>query len=183
MGALFGLTPGRSSAWVQRRTAALSGLWTLHKPARRVRDLRELLTREPALQAVVLDGAERRRPRPLHAGRRHDLAAAETARRRPPKEVTLLADSGFLGWDAGPAALMTPWKKPKGRPLHWKRRACHRLLARERVKVEHPRASVKRLRIPKDEWRNRRQGRADEGPVPGCALHNDRWTRRQGPAA
>ena len=112
-------------------------------------------------------------------GRRHDLAVAAQARLRLPKEVTLLADSGFLGLDAGPAALITPWKKPKGRPLHWKRRAFHRLLASERVKVEHTIASVKWPRILRDEFRNRRQGMADEVMVLGCALHNDRWTRRQ----
>ena len=91
----------------------------------------------------------------------------------------MLADSGFIGLDAGPAALITPWKKPRGRRLHWKRRAFNRLLARARVKVEHTIASVKRLRILKDEFRNRRKGMADEVMGPGCALHNYRWTRRQ----
>ena len=218
MGVLFGLTQGQISDWVPRLTAALSGLLTLHQPARQVRDLRELLAREPALQEVILDGTERRLPRPVHAGRqrryysgrkqrhtlknvlvtgggkvrwgsptvpgrRHDLAVAAQARLRLPKEVTVLADSGFLGLDTGPAALITPWKKPRGRARHWKRRACNRLLARARVKVEHTLASVKRLRILKDEFRNRRKGMADEVMVLGCALHNYRWTCRQETAA
>ena len=149
MGVLLGLTQGRISDGVGRLTAALSGLLDLHKPARQVRDRRELLTREPALQEVILDGTERRLPRPVHAGRqrrydsgrkkrhtlknvlvtgggkvcwcsptgagrRHDLAVARTARLRLPKEVTVLADSGFIGLEAGPAALITPWKKPGG---------------------------------------------------------------------
>lgn len=218
MGVLFGLTQGQISAWVQRLTAALNGLLILHRPARQVRDLRELLAREPALQEVILDGTERRLPRPVHAGRqrryysgrkkqhtlknvlvtaggrvrwcsptvpgrRHDRAVAKTARLRLPKEVTVLADSGFLGLDVGPAALITPWKKPKGQRLHWKRRAFNRLLASERVKVEHTLSSVKRLRILRDGFRNRSKGMADAVMVLGCALHNDRWTCRQGPVA
>ena len=67
--------------------------------------------------------------------------------------------------------------------MHWKRRAFNRLLARERVKVEHTLASVKRLRILRDEFRNRRQGMVDAVMEIGCTLHNYRWTCRQGTAA
>ena len=67
--------------------------------------------------------------------------------------------------------------------LHGKRRDFNRLLASERVKVEHTLSSVKRLRILKDEFRNRRKGMADEVMVLGCALHNYRWICRQGTAA
>ena len=67
--------------------------------------------------------------------------------------------------------------------MHWQRRAFCRRLASERVKVEHTLASVKRLRILRDEFRNRRKGMADEVMVPGGALHSDRWTCRQGTAA
>lgn len=218
MGLLFGFTQGQVSDWVRRLTAALSGLLTLHKPVRRARDLRELLAREPALQELIVDGTERRLPRPVHAGRqrryysgrkkrhtlknvivtgggrvrwcsptvpgrRHDKAVADAARLRLPAGVTLLGDSGFVGLEIGAAVLITPWKKPKGRKLHWKRRAFNRLLARERVGVEHTLSSVKRLRILRDEFRNRRKGMADEVMVLGCALHNYRWTCRQGTAA
>lgn len=218
MGLLFGFTQGQVSDWVRRLTVAVSRLLPLHKPARAVRDLRALLAREPALQEVILDGTERRLPRPSHAGRqrryysgrkkghtvknviltaqgqvcwcsptgpgrRHDKAATEKERLRLPKEITVLADSGFAGLKPGAATLITPWKKPKGRKLHWKRRAFNRLLARERVPVEHTLASVKRLRILRDEFRNRRKGMVDEVMVIGCTLHNYRWTCRQGTTA
>ena len=218
MGLLFGFTQGQVSDWVGRLTAAVGRLLPLHKPARRVRDLRDLLAREPALQEVIIDGTERRLPRPTHAGRqrryysgrkkrhtvknvivtaqgqvrwcsptvpgrRHDKALTEKERLRLPKEVTVLGDNGFAGLDPGAATLITPWKKPKGRKLHWKRRAFNRLLARERVKVEHTLASVKRLRILRDEFRNRRQGMVDAVMEIGCTLHNYRWTCRQGTAA
>ena len=218
MGLLFGFTQGQVSAWVGRLTRVVGRLLPLHKPARAVRDLRDLLAREPALQEVLIDGTERRLPRPTHAGRqrryysgrkkrhavknvivtaqgrvrwcsptvpgrRHDKAVTEKERLRLPKEVTVLADSGFAGLDAGAATLITPWKKPRGRRLHWKRRAFNRLLARDRVKVEHTLASVKRLRILRDEFRNRRPGMVDAVMEIGCTLHNYRWTCRQGTLA
>ena len=214
MGLLFGLTQGQISDWVRRLTELAGRLLTLHKPARKARDLREMLAAEPALQELILDGTERRLPRPTHKGRqrryysgrkkrhtvknvigtvrgkvrwvsrtrpgrRHDKAVAEDERLRLPKEVTVLGDSGFAGLAPGAAALITPWKKPKGRRLHWKRRAFNRLLSRKRVKVEHTLASVKRLRILRDEFRNRRPGMVDEVMVIGCALHNYRWSCRQ----
>jgi hypothetical protein len=218
MGLLFGFTQGQVSAWVRRLTAAVGCLMPLHKPARQVRELRDLLARDPALQEVIIDGTERRLPRPTHAGRqrryysgrkkrhtvknvivtaqgqvrwcsptvpgrRHDKAVAQKERLRLPKEVTVLGDSGFAGLDPGAATLITPWKKPKGRKLHGKRRAFNRLLARERVKVEHTLASVKRLRILRDDFRNRRKGMVDAVMEIGCTLHNYRWTCRQATAA
>lgn len=214
MGLLFGLTQGQISDWVRRLTDLAGRLLTLHKPARRARDLRSLLEAEPGLQEIILDGTERRLPRPTRAdrqrryysgrkkrhtvknvigtakgkvrwcsrtvpGRRHDKAVAQDERLRLPEEVTVLGDSGFAGLEPGAAALITPWQKPKGRRLHWKRRQFNRLLSRERVKVEHTLASVKRLRILRDEFRNRRQGMVDEVMVIGCALHNYRWSCRQ----
>jgi hypothetical protein len=214
MGLLFGLTQGQVSDWVRRLTAAVGQLMPLHKPARTVRELHELLAREPALDEVIVDGTERRLPRPVRAdrqrryysgrkkrhaiknvivtaqgkvrwvsrtrpARRHDKAVAEEDRLRLPAGVTVLGDSGFAGLDPGAADLITPWKKPKGGRLHWKRRDFNRLLSRERVKVEHTLASVKRLRILRDEFRNRRRGMVDEVMVIGCALHNYRWSWRQ----
>lgn len=214
MGLLFGLTQGQVSLWVGRLTPLVSTLLDLHKPARAVGDLHELLAREPDLQEVVVDGTERRIPRPVRRdrqrryysgrkkrhgvknvivtgkgkvrwvsrtrpARRHDKAVAEEDRLRVPEGVTMLADSGFAGLDPGGGTLLTPWKRLKGGRLHWKRRAFNRLLSRERVVVEHTLASVKRLRILRDEFRNRRRGMVDEVMVIGCALHNYRWSWRQ----
>lgn len=77
--------------------------------------------------------------------RPHDKAVAEEDRLRLPAGVTVLGDSGFAGLDPGGGTLITPWKKPKGRRRHGKRRAFNRLLSRERVAVELTLASVKRL--------------------------------------
>ena len=171
------------------------------------------LAEEPELQEVIIDGTERRLPRPARAAqqrryysgrkkrhgvknvivvgkrkvlwcsptvpaRRHDKAVAEFSRLRLPEGVTVLGDSGFEGLPVGRAGLVTPWKRRRGRKLHWKRRKFNRLLARHRIAVEHTLASVKRLRILRDEFRNRRKGMVDEVMMIGCALHNYRWANR-----
>jgi hypothetical protein len=214
MGLLFGITQGQVSAWVQRLTSVVGQLMELHKPVRQACQLRELLEAEPALREVIIDGTERRVPRPQHAGRqkryysgrkkrhalknvlvvgrgrvlwcsrtqparKHDKKVTDEARLRLPPEVTVLGDSGFEGLNAGAAAVITPWRRRKGRKLHVKRRAFNRLLAGERIAVEHTLASVKRLRILRDEFRNRRRGMVDEVMEIGCALHNYRWDCRQ----
>ena len=215
MGRLFGLTQGQISDWVKRLTVTAGQLLTLHKPARQGRDLRQLLEEEPALEEVIIDGTERRLPRPQDAGRQrrydsgrkkrhavknvivvgagrvlwcsptgsartHDKKVAERARLRLPAGVWLLGDSGFDRLETGPGRpVVTPWKKPRGRRLHWRRRQFNRQLSRERVRVEHTLASVKRLRVLRDEFRNRRGGMVDEVMILGCALHNYRTDHRE----
>lgn len=214
MGWLFGITQGQVSAWVGQLTAVVGQLLPLHRPVRQARQLAQLLAEQPALRELIMDGTERRLPRPQHRGqqkrfysgrkkrhavknlivvgqrrvlwcsptvpaRQHDKKVAAQARFRLPAEIDVLADSGFEGWEAGQAGVVTPWKKPKGRRLHWKRRAFNRRLSRERVAVEHTLASVKRLRILREPFRNRRKGMVDEVMLIGCTLHNFRCERRQ----
>ncbi len=45
--------------------------------------------------------------------------------------------------------------------------------------MEHTLASVKRLRILRDEFRNRRKGMIDQVMEIGCTLHNYRCERRE----
>jgi len=218
MGLLFGITQGQVSEWVKRLTAVVSQLLPLHRPARQGRQLSQLLAEQPELQELIIDGTERRLPRPQHRGkqkrfysgrkkrhavknvivvgkkkikwcsptvpaRRHDKAVADEARLRLPKEVHLLGDSGFAGLEAGPAAVVTPWKRHGGRKLTPKRRKFNRLLAKHRIGIEHTFASVKRLRILRDEFRNRRKGMIDQVIEIGCTLHNFRCESRQWVAA
>ncbi len=213
MGLLFGITQGQVSEWVRQLTAVVGQLIPLHRPARQARDLSQLLSEQPELQELIIDGTERRLPRPQHRGKQkrfysgrkkrhavknviivgkrkvlwcsptvpakyHDKKVAERARLRLPEEIHLLGDSGFEGLEAGAAGVVTPWKRRNGRPLHWRRRQFNRLLAADRIQVEHTLASVKRLRILRDEFRNRRQGMIDEVMTIGCTLHNFRCERR-----
>jgi IS5 family transposase len=116
---------------------------------------------------------------PTVPARRHDKAVADQARLRLPGHVHLLGDSGFEGLEAGRAGVVTPWKRRKGRKLHPKRRKFNRSLSGRRIGVEHAFASVKRLRILRDEFRNRRKGMIDDVMVIGCTLHNFRCESRQ----
>jgi len=214
MGLLFGITQGQVSEWVRQLTAVVGQLLPLHRPARQARPLAQLLAEQPELREVIIDGTERRLPRPQHpakqkrfySGRKkrhavknvllvgqrkvlwcsptvparyHDKKVAQQARLRLPEEVDLLGDSGFEGLEAGRAGVVTPWKRRNGRRLHWKRRRFNRLLAGQRIAVEHTLASVKRLRILRDEFRNRRKGMVDEVMAIGCTLHNFRYENRQ----
>lgn len=214
MGLLFGISQAQVSEWVRQLTAVVGQMIPLYRPARQARQLPQMLREQPELREVIIDGTERRLPRPQHRGkqkrfysgrkkrhavrnviivgrhkvlwcsptvpaRHHDKKVAEQARLRLPQEVDLLGDSGFEGLQVGEAGVITPWKRRGGRRLHWCRRRFNRLLAANRIVVEHTLASVKRLRILRDEFRNRRPGMVDEVMAIGCTLHNFRYERRQ----
>lgn len=214
MGLLFGITQGQVSEWVRVLTPLVGQLIPLYRPARQARDLTQLLRDQPELKEVIIDGTERRLPRPQHRGRQkhfysgrkkrhavknvivvgrrkvlwcsptvpakhHDKKVADQARLRLPAQVYVLGDSGFEGLEAGAAGVVTPYKRHRGRKLHWRHRRINRLLAGCRIPVEHTLASVKRLRILRDEFRNRRPGMVDEVMAIGCTLHNFRCERRQ----
>jgi len=218
MGWLFGITQGQVSEWVRQLTAVVGQLLPLHRPARQARQLGEILAEQPELREVIIDGTERRLPRPQQRGkqkrfysgrkkrhavknvilvrghkvlwcsptrpaREHDKKVADQGRLRLPDKTFLLGDSGFEGFEVGKADVVTPWKRRNGRRLHWTRRDFNRRLASKRIAVEHTFASVKRLRILRDEFRNRRKGMIDDVMVIGCALHNYRWESRQGAMA
>lgn len=214
MGLLFGITQGQVSEWVRQLTAVAGQLIPLQRPTRQARDLTQLLREQPELEELIIDGTERRLPRPQHRGKQkrfysgrkkrhavknviivgqrkvlwcsptvpakcHDKKVAERARLRLGEEIYLLGDSGFEGLEAGAASVVTPWKRRNGRSLHWRHRQFNGLLAASRIQVEHTLASVKRLRILRDEFRNRRRGMVDEVMAIGCTLHNFRCDRRQ----
>src|SRR5258707_2117237 len=213
MGLLFGITQGQVSEWVGRLTAVVGQLIPLHRPVRQARDLAQLRTEQPEWGEVIVDGTERRLPRPEHRGkqkrfysgrkkrhavknviivgqrkvlwcsptvaaRKHDKAVADKARLRLPAAVDVLGDSGFAGLDAGAAGVVTPYKRHRGRKLHWRHRQFNRLLASCRIPVDDSFASVQRLRILRDEFRNRRKGMIDHVMVIGCTLHNYRCDSR-----
>ena len=153
MGLLFGITQGQVGEWVRQLTAVVSQIIPLQRPARQARQLAEMLAEQPELLEVIIDGTERRVPRPQHRGKQkrfysgrkkrhavknviivgrhkvlwcsptvparwHDKRIAQKARLCLPKSVDLLGDSGFEGLEAGPAGVITPWKRRGGRRLH-----------------------------------------------------------------
>lgn len=92
----------------------------------------------------------------------------------------MLGDNGFEGLEAGAAGVVTPNKRPQGGANCTGDFAgstgCWRAGASRRG---HTFASVKRLRILRDEFRNRRKGMVDQVMVIGCTLHNFRFARQK----
>ena len=214
MGLLFGITQGQVSEWVRQLTPVAGQLIPLHRPARQARDVSQLLQEKPELEELIIDGTERRLPRPQHRGKQkrfysgrkkrhavknvlivgqrrvlwcsptvpgkcHDKKVAERARLRLPERIHLLGDSGFEGLQVGAVGVVTPWTRRNRNASHWRHRRFNTLLAAHRIPIEHTLASVKRLRILRDEFRNRRPGMVDEVMAIGCTLHNFRCERRQ----
>ena len=70
-------------------------------------------------------------------------------------------------------------KKPPGRELTGAERRANRKLARIRVRVEHAIAGVKRSRVVKDVFRNKRPGSSDVSMEVASGLHNLRVTHRK----
>lgn len=213
MGLLFGITQGQVSDGVGRYTAVMGQLIPLQRLVRQARELAQLLTEQPELREVIMDGTEQRLPRPEHRGkqkrfysgrkkrhavkndvivgrrkvlwcsptvpaRKHDKMVADQARLRLPDITDLLGDSGFEGLEHGAAGVATPNKRHRGCKLLWRHRRFNRMLSGCRIPIEHTFAPLKRVRILRDEFRNRREGMIDQVVVIGCTLHNFRCERR-----
>jgi len=70
-------------------------------------------------------------------------------------------------------------KKPRGRELTDAEKRANRKLAKIRVRVEHAIAGVKRSRIVKDVFRNKKPGSSDVSMEVAAGLHNLRVTHRK----
>ena len=70
-------------------------------------------------------------------------------------------------------------KKPRGGELTAAEKQANRKLAQLRVLVEHAIAGVKRSRIVKDVFRNKKPGLSDESMEIACGLHNLRVNHRK----
>jgi hypothetical protein len=114
------------------------------------------------------------------AGRVHDKKAAEAAwgELAFPPGSGVLRDSGFIGLTCAGAAVEEPFKKPKGGELTDAQKESNRALARRRVKVEHGIGGVKRCRIVREVFRNRREGMEDQVMLVASGLHHFRWRSR-----
>ena len=70
-------------------------------------------------------------------------------------------------------------KKPRGRELTAAEKDANRKLAKLRVRVEHAIAGVKRSRIVKDVFRNKKPELSDASMEVACGLHNLRVNHRK----
>lgn len=92
-------------------------------------------------------------------GKRHDkqLAVDDPSLYTIPPGATLMADSGYLGLDKENTRmkLVTPYKKPRGKPLLDFQKQNNKQISSIRVRVEHPFSWMKHFHILKHQFRGR----------------------------
>lgn len=94
---------------------------------------------------------------PSKHGKVHDKKLSDKALAvvRLPKEVALLADTGFVGIQKQHENTLIPKKKPRGGELTDDDKAMNRLISSVRVGVEHAIGGMKRFRCVSDIYRNK----------------------------
>ena len=90
-------------------------------------------------------------------GKTHDFALFKRSRLPLAEGIELLADTGYQGLDKLHALSRTPHKKSKLHPLTYEQKQQNKRLATRRIVVEHVLRYLKRFRILKDTYRNRRK--------------------------
>ncbi len=107
-------------------------------------------------------------------GSLHDKRMADEHPYPLPVGSWLLQDLGFLAFSLAGVETLTPFKKPRGKPLTTVQKAFNQPLASLRVRIEHVISSVKRCRIVKDICRLRVVGAKDAVMEIACSLPNFR---------
>jgi len=94
---------------------------------------------------------------PSKHGKVHDKKLSDKALAvvRVPKEVVLLADTGFVGIDKQHPNTLIPKKKPRGGELTDDDKAMNRLISSVRIGVEHAIGGMKRFRAVSEIYRNK----------------------------
>ncbi len=94
---------------------------------------------------------------PSKHGKVHDkkLSDKNLVPRGIPKDVSMLADTGFLGVQHQHPNVLMPKKKPRGGVLTDEDKAMNRLISSVRIGVEHAIGGMKRFRCVSDIYRNK----------------------------
>lgn len=87
-------------------------------------------------------------------GRMHDKAAADAEEYRFPPGSHLWEDTGFQGYDPEGVVVHRPRKKPPQGELTSEEKEQNRVIARERIGVEHSIGGAKVFRIVREPFRN-----------------------------
>lgn len=90
------------------------------------------------------------------SGRRHDkrLADKESVFEMIPKEVSVMADTGFIGAGKVHKNMLIPKKRTKRNPLTYEEKEMNKLISSYRVLVEHAIGGLKRYRCMSEKLRN-----------------------------
>jgi hypothetical protein len=94
---------------------------------------------------------------PSKHGKVHDKKLSDKALAvvRLPEEVSLIADTGFVGIQKQHPNILMPKKKPRGGLLTDAEKAMNRLISSTRIVVEHAIGGMKRFRCVSDIYRNK----------------------------
>lgn len=114
-----------------------------------------------------------------YEGSAHDKRMLDEAQIPFLKDISVLLDLGYIGFDTPQAQVMLPCKKPPKGELNAEEKKINQYLAHLRVPVEHHIGSVKRLRIVSQKIRLRGDEKRDRVMYIACAMHNFRTTHRQ----
>jgi hypothetical protein len=92
------------------------------------------------------------------SGRRHDkrLADKDSVFEMIPKEISVMADTGFIGAQKLHPNMYMPKKRSKGKPLTADDKEMNKLISSYRVIVEHAIGGIKRYRCVSEKLRNRK---------------------------
>ncbi len=92
------------------------------------------------------------------SGRRHDkrLADKDSVFEMIPKEISVMADTGFIGAQKLHPNMYMPKKKSRGKPLTLDEKEMNKLISSCRVIVEHAIGGIKRYRCMAEKLRNRK---------------------------
>jgi hypothetical protein len=118
-----------------------------------------------------------------YEGKKHDKAIADEEEYAFPEGSTLWQDTGFQGFAPAGVTVLQPKKKPRNQELTAAEKDRNREISKERVKVEHDIAGIKRSQIVVQKFRNRKDDYVDHVMETACGLHNFRLTHRQSKAA
>lgn len=111
-------------------------------------------------------------------GKKHDKKLADEANMTLPRNCLLEQDTGYQGFSPESVIILQPKKKPKGKDLTLGEKFINKVIASARIVVENVIAGVKRCRIVKDVFRNRKEEFADLVINLACGLHNFRVEHR-----
>lgn len=92
------------------------------------------------------------------SGRRHDkrLADKEDIFKQIPQDVSITADTAFVGEEKVHPNIHIPKRKPRGRALTYDEKETNKIISSYRVIVEHAIGGMKRYRCMSDKLRNRK---------------------------
>lgn len=107
-----------------------------------------------------------------YPGATSDKKAAELEAIQYPPGSRLTKDRGFQAYEPAGVLTIQLKKQMRGQFLSLIDQIANRLIAHDRIVIEHVLAGVKRCRIVKDLFRNTKPGFSDLTMQIACSLHN-----------